>query len=140
MDFNHRAIWNTKKSSFCILIFRALQKKIRAEEMLRASSLPPSMARRETTKPKMDVCPRSYRDSFSDDNSSKKPKKIPNFHAYHDRFEKNLEDLKNEFISTSPRPFKLRTSKRVSVCNFLSIIILILISESKKLQKHFRCK
>ncbi|CAH1956561.1 unnamed protein product [Acanthoscelides obtectus] len=38
--------------------YRALQKRIRAEEMLRAASLPPSMAKREKSKPKMDVCPR----------------------------------------------------------------------------------
>lgn len=87
--------------------------------MLRASSLPPSMAKRESTKPKMDVCPRSYRDSISEDNQSKKTKRIPNFKAYHDRLEQELEDLKNEFISTSPRPFKLKTSKRVYLKNYL---------------------
>lgn len=86
---------------------------------MRASSLPPAMAKRESTKPKMDVCPRSYRDSFSEDNQSKKSKRIPNFKAYHDRLEQELEDLKNEFISTSPRPFKLKTSKRVCSKNYL---------------------
>lgn len=103
--------------------FRALQKKIRAEEMLRASRLPPSMAKRETTNPRLNVCPRSYRDSLTENNVSKKLNKIPNYKAYHDRLEKELEDLKNDFISTSPRPFKLKTSKRVS-------ILLPLFSES----------
>ncbi|XP_018568486.2 protein FAM161A [Anoplophora glabripennis] len=92
--------------------YRAIQKKIRAEEMLKAASLPPSMAKRAKTKPKMDVCPRSFRDLNKEEKSPKKPKNIPNYKAYHDQFEKQLEELKNEFISTSPRPFKLKTSKR----------------------------
>lgn len=32
--------------------------------------------------------------------------------AYHDKYERELEELKNEFISTSPRPFKLKSSKK----------------------------
>lgn len=51
--------------------------------MLKHASLPPSMAYREKTKPKIDVCPRSYRDvSFSDETATKpsrKTKKVPNF-------------------------------------------------------------
>lgn len=96
-----------------ILIFRALQKKVRAEELLKAASLPPSMAKREKSKPKMDVCPRSFRDSSTENNTPQKVKKVPNYKAYHDRIEKELEDLKNDFITTSPRPFRLKTSKRV---------------------------
>ncbi|KAJ8985952.1 hypothetical protein NQ317_010710 [Molorchus minor] len=92
--------------------YRSLQKKIRAEEMLRAASLPPSMAKREKSKPKMDVCPRSFRDLDREGKAVKKSKSIPNYRAYHERIEKELEELKNEFISTSPRPFKLKTSKR----------------------------
>lgn len=92
---------------------RAIQKKIRAEEMLKAASLPPSMAKRAKTMPKMDVCPRSFRDLNKEGRPSKKSKNIPNYQTYHDQYEKQLEELKNEFISTSPRPFKLKTSKRV---------------------------
>ncbi|CAH1956560.1 unnamed protein product [Acanthoscelides obtectus] len=92
--------------------YRALQKRIRAEEMLRAASLPPSMAKREKSKPKMDVCPRSYRDNEKEEKSLRKVGKIPNFKAYHDQLERELEELKNEFISTSPKPFKFKTSKR----------------------------
>ncbi|XP_023015946.2 uncharacterized protein [Leptinotarsa decemlineata] len=92
--------------------YRALQKKIRAEEMLRASSLPPSMAKREKSSSKMEVCPRSFRDSPKEGNILRKLKSVPNFKAYHERFEKELEELKYEFISTSPRPFKLKTSRR----------------------------
>lgn len=87
--------------------------------MLRASSLPPSMAKRERIKPKMNVCPRSFRDSITDDTTPKKCFKIPNYKAYHDRLEKELEDLKNDFVSTSPRPFKLKTLKRVDKCSML---------------------
>lgn len=36
--------------------YRALQKRIRAEEMLKASSLPPSMAKREKIRPQQKVC------------------------------------------------------------------------------------
>lgn len=82
--------------------------------MLKAASLPPSMAKRAKTMPKMDVCPRSFRDLDKDDKRSKKMRNIPNYKAYHDQYEKQLEEMKNEFISTSPRPFKLKTSKRVS--------------------------
>ncbi|KAG5896171.1 hypothetical protein JTB14_016946 [Gonioctena quinquepunctata] len=92
--------------------YRALQKKIRAEEMLRASSLPPSMAKRERSESKMDVCPRSFRYTSREEKLPRKSKTVPNFKAYHDKFERELEELKNEFISTSPRPFKLKTSRR----------------------------
>ncbi|XP_066157549.1 protein FAM161A [Euwallacea fornicatus] len=93
--------------------YRALQKKVRAEEMLKHASLPPSMAHREKTKPKIDVCPRSFRDlSISDERPLKKKRKIPNYKAFHDKYERELEELKNEFISTSPRPFKLKSSRR----------------------------
>ncbi|CAH0551221.1 unnamed protein product [Brassicogethes aeneus] len=95
--------------------YRALQKKIRAEEMLKAASLPPSMSKREKRRSKMDVCPRSYRDLENQSKGTTKTKKKAkpsNFKLSHDQFEKQLEELKNDFISTSPRPFKLSTSKR----------------------------
>ncbi|CAG9837615.1 unnamed protein product [Diabrotica balteata] len=92
--------------------YRALQKKIRAEELLKAASLPPSMAKRERSKPKLNVCPRSFSNLSTEEKVIKKSKFVPNYRAYQDKFEKELEDMKNEFISTSPRPFKLKTSKR----------------------------
>ncbi|XP_076268836.1 uncharacterized protein LOC143201585 isoform X1 [Rhynchophorus ferrugineus] len=91
--------------------YRALQKKVRAEEMLKHASLPPSMAKREKSKPKADVCPRSYRD-LELESTVHKSKKIPNYQAYHDQYERELEELKKEFISTSPRPFKLKSGRR----------------------------
>lgn len=99
-------------NDFCSF-FRSLQKKIRASEMLKAASLPPSMAKREQNKKIYDVCPKSYKtmtyyDEFPEFMRSKK---VPDFKKFHDHYEKELEDLKNEFISTSPRPFKFRRSK-----------------------------
>ncbi|KAL1501659.1 hypothetical protein ABEB36_006951 [Hypothenemus hampei] len=99
--------------------YRAIQKKVRAEEMLKQASLPPSMAKREMCKPKVDVCPRSFRELQIDEDikkvSRRKTRKIPNYKAYHDKYERELEELKNEFISTSPRPFKFNkpSKKRV---------------------------
>ncbi|CAG9860063.1 unnamed protein product [Phyllotreta striolata] len=105
----------TSKTSASILtrgyFYRSLQKKVRAEELLKAASLPPSMAKREKTKPKFDTCPRSY-SVLRGDKPIRKSKSVPDYKIYHDKYEKELEDLKNDFISTSPRPFKLKTSKR----------------------------
>jgi hypothetical protein len=92
-------------NGFC----RALQKKIRAEEMLRAASLPPSMAKRERTCRKYDVCPRSYRDVAD------KPKKTKNTYKFNpDCYEKELEELKNEFLGISPKPSHSRSKSRRS--------------------------
>ncbi|XP_045470304.1 protein FAM161A-like [Harmonia axyridis] len=93
--------------------YRSLQKKIRSAEMLKAASLPPSMAKREQNKKIYDVCPKSYKTmTYSDEFPEfMRSKKIPDFKKFHDLYEKELEDLKNEFISTSPRPFKFRRSK-----------------------------
>lgn len=88
---------------------RALQRKIRAEEMLKAASLPPSMRTRERSNPKLEFCPKAI---CSGDSVKSQSRGIPNYKASHQRLEKELKDLKNEFISTSPRPFSLKTSKR----------------------------
>ncbi|KAK9878516.1 hypothetical protein WA026_022412 [Henosepilachna vigintioctopunctata] len=93
--------------------YRSLQKKIRSAEMLKASSLPPSMAKREQHKKIYDVCPKSYKTMVYDEEFPEfmRTKRIPDFQKFHDRYDKELEELKNEFISTSPRPFKFRRSK-----------------------------
>lgn len=58
------------------------------------------MAKRERTTKKYDVCPRSYRDV-----ADNKPKKTKNSYKFeHDRYEKELEELKNEFLGLSPQP------------------------------------
>ncbi|RZC43209.1 UPF0564 domain containing protein [Asbolus verrucosus] len=90
--------------------YRALQKKIRAEEMLRAASLPPSMAKREKTTQKYDVCPRSYRDVV--EGKPKKTNKKSSYKLNQDYYEKELEDLKNEFLGISPKPYNKSKSKR----------------------------
>lgn len=94
--------------------YRTLQRKIRAEEMLRAASLPPSMAKRERSRRNFNICPRSFRNfSFNDKRTpSSRSKRLPNYKIFHERLEKELEDLKNDFITTSPRPFKFKTSLR----------------------------
>ncbi|XP_044264490.1 protein FAM161A isoform X2 [Tribolium madens] len=98
--------------------YRALQKKIRAEEMLRAASLPPSMAKRERTSHKYDVCPRSYRDVA--EIKPTKPKKNKGYKCGSD-FEKELEELKNEFLDISPKlKFKRNSKKQNKGCRNFS--------------------
>lgn len=79
--------------------YRALQKKIRAEEMLKASSLPPSMAKRERSKPKQNLCPRTYRDLDTEDGLHVL-KKISD-RSKEERDDEELEDLKNEYLCRS---------------------------------------
>lgn len=88
---------------------RALQKKVRAEEMLKASSLPPSMAKREKDKPKSCICPRSFRDLGLEENV--KPKN------HFLSVEKEFEELRDEFLRSSPKPNKVkkRNDKRVRI-------------------------
>lgn len=83
--------------------------------MLKASSLPPSMAKREKTHKPYDICPRSYRYLETSDNETIKKshsKHVPDFESKHDQLNLELDDLKNDFISTTPRPFKFQTAKR----------------------------
>lgn len=91
--------------------YRALQKKIRAEEMLKASSLPPSMAKREKGKPKPDLCPRTYRDLDTEDGLHVL-KKISGGGRKEEPDDEELEDLKNEFLSRSYRCSKGKTGRR----------------------------
>lgn len=77
--------------------YRALQRRIRAEEMLKASSLPPSMAKREKTKSKFDICPRTLREMESEEEDVIKVKKGKK--KYTERLEKEFEELQIEFIS-----------------------------------------
>lgn len=94
--------------------YRTLQKKIRAEEMLKNASLPPSMAKREKNKTIYDVCPRSFRNLDVEELigfEKKKRRPLPDYKKIQEDFEKQLEELKSEFISTSPRPFKFKKRK-----------------------------
>lgn len=78
--------------------------------MLKAASLPPSMKSRERSASKLEVCSKAV--SSNDSMKSQSHHRIPNYKASHEKLEKELKDLKNEFITTSPRPFSLKTSKR----------------------------
>lgn len=82
--------------------------------MLHTASLPPSMAKREKIKPKPIICPRSFKslDDESDFNYPVKSHSIPNYKASHEKLEQELKDLKGDFITTSPLPFKLKTARR----------------------------
>ncbi|KAJ6640193.1 Protein FAM161A [Pseudolycoriella hygida] len=78
--------------------FRALNRKLRAEELLKISSLPPSMKKRNKDSPK------SEKSSTSSGKRGKRRKKIT---------KKLSNDLKDdEFITTCPNPFKFETEKR----------------------------
>ncbi|KAK4885131.1 hypothetical protein RN001_001402 [Aquatica leii] len=91
--------------------YRALQRKIRAEEMLRRSSLPPSMAKREKIKPKPIICPRSFKNLEMDStvNSSNKSSPMLKY--------KETETLVNnvhggrDFVD-SPMSFKRKSEKK----------------------------
>ncbi|KAI4467779.1 hypothetical protein MML48_2g00009547 [Holotrichia oblita] len=100
--------------------YRALQRKVRAEEMLRAASLPPSMALREKKKPKPHLCPRSYRDFNIDEDMVKQimltknnSKCKPQINDYIDRELRELEKLESEFIRRNPKCHKNKRRSKV---------------------------
>ncbi|XP_046402211.1 protein FAM161A isoform X2 [Ischnura elegans] len=90
--------------------YRTLRKRIRSEELLRSSSLPPSMAAREKANLR--------RERFSMDEDKverccrpkRKRSKIPNYKLSHDILRMELEGRKNENITTTPQPFHLETA------------------------------
>lgn len=91
------------------MYFRALKKKIRAEELLRSSSLPPSMAARQRLSNAKAL---SAEDLNSDSDRPKRRKhKIPNYKKNHEQIQKQLEDRWNDNITTSPEPFTLKTAE-----------------------------
>lgn len=116
---------------------RALKKKIRAEEMLKASSLPPSMAARQKIQKRSNntICPRSYRSmDFDTENvSSKKSASVPDYQIKHDQLHLELEDLKNDFITTTPRPFHFQTARRHEKMRSRSVIFWICIKYTTKI-------
>lgn len=96
--------------------YRALQKRIRAEEMLKASSLPPSMAKREKTRSKLKICPRTLRELESEEEDTNKVKKSKKKNR--ERLEKDFEELQIEFISGRKRKDKVKV---VSESTFLKL-------------------
>ncbi|KAG4075640.1 hypothetical protein HA402_003465 [Bradysia odoriphaga] len=79
--------------------FRALNRKLRAEELLKISSLPPSMKKRNKDSPK------SEKSSTTSVKRGKKRKKGT-------KVKSNNVSKDDEFITTCPNPFKFETEKR----------------------------
>lgn len=118
-------IYIYKTNETLILNLRALQRKIRAEEMLRRSSLPPSMAKREKIKPKPIICPRSFKNLEMDStvNSSNKSSPMLKY--------KETETLVNnvhggrDFVD-SPMSFKRKSEKKNAEKRVIFYIVLII--------------
>lgn len=88
--------------------------------MLRAASLPPSMALREKKKPKPHLCPRSYRDFNIDEDVVKQimltkstSKCKPQINEYIDRELRELEKLESEFIRRNSKCHKNKRRTKV---------------------------
>lgn len=95
-NYFHNKMWEDE-------YFRALNRKLRAEELLKISSLPPSMKKRNKDSPK------SEKSSTSSVKRGKRRKKLP---------KKLSNDNKDdEFITTCPNPFKFETEKRSTTRN-----------------------
>lgn len=94
-----------------------MKRRIRAEEMLKASNLPPSMAQRARTKPEKPICPRALREIEKEidsqiDKQEIESNKILCQRLCHDHHTPDAEDSENSFITTS-RPFQFRTERRI---------------------------
>lgn len=87
------------------MLFRAIQKKIRAEEMLRAASLPPSMEKRERCKMRAAVCVSALSNSEQPRKKSrKKEHKTPDNH---------LNEFMREYLCYTPKNLRKSKKKRV---------------------------
>lgn len=89
-------------------LYRSIKIQMRAREMLRSSSMPPSMLARRLSDRK------NTKDSSAADNFSHRPhinKEIPDFDASYRRFLKQLEKQKEVKPTTACEPFELRTSR-----------------------------
>lgn len=91
--------------------------------MLRAASLPPSMALREKKRPKEHLCPRSYRDFNIDETlvrevmSSKSNRKSKSqVTNCIDEELRELEKLEHEFVRRSPKYYKNKRRNKVCRC------------------------
>ncbi|XP_017775181.1 PREDICTED: protein FAM161A [Nicrophorus vespilloides] len=100
--------------------YRSLQKKIRAEEMLKASSLPPAMAKREKTKPKYQICPRSFRDLYLNESN-----------GTNTNFDKELAELELDFVLRTPSPRQCKKKARKSCRKSPSICRSVLDSTNR---------
>ncbi|KAJ9596116.1 hypothetical protein L9F63_012700 [Diploptera punctata] len=89
--------------------FRNLKKKIRAEEMLKASSLPPSMAARERLS-KVRALSAEMLNNLSG-RTRRRKHRIPDYRKSHEQLRKQLRDRWNDNVTTSPQPFTLKTAE-----------------------------
>lgn len=89
--------------------FRKLNKKIRAEELMKMSSLPPSMAKRDNVQKKSKDNNRSESSCslFSTNKKNKKRRKKRNVNN-----KKKDSEKDEDFITTCPDPFEFETEKR----------------------------
>lgn len=105
--------------------FRTLNRKLRAEELMKISSLPPSMRKREksastTKEPCGNKSDRTYSAASSTATKrtkrrrrTKKKSTTPDYCHLHDKVKgKNFGT--DEFITTTPNPFQFETEKRSS--------------------------
>ncbi|XP_018322448.1 protein FAM161A [Agrilus planipennis] len=92
--------------------YRCLQKKIRAEEMLKASSLPPSMAKREKTRLKHEICPKTLK-SVNALKDSDICRRCLHFIPHHKKecLEKELEQLAQEYMESNTKTVKKKKKK-----------------------------
>lgn len=96
------------------LLLRSLKRKIRAEELLRSSSLPPSMAAREQLAQDLEhlknLSKKISEPPKSEKRSKRKHYKIPDYKRSHDKIMRELEARYYENITTSPMEFSFKTS------------------------------
>ncbi|XP_070684054.1 protein FAM161A [Pempheris klunzingeri] len=89
-------------------LYRSIKIQMRAQEMLRSASMPPSMLARRLSDRK------NSKNSSTADDFSHRPrinKEIPDFDASYRRFQKQLEKQKEVKPTTACEPFELRTSQ-----------------------------
>lgn len=94
------------------------------------------MAKREKSKNKFDVCPRLYKYENNKIKTSKGRKSSP-LKAYQDQLERELEELKNEYIGISPRQIKNKFSQKGEIR--VRLLICVLNGRyyiTKKIQRH----
>ncbi|XP_065661666.1 protein FAM161A [Hydra vulgaris] len=90
--------------------YRKIKIKLRAQELLASSSLPPSMKRRDKVQYKMT----KKNENSENDRKSFKPvvhHEIPDFESLHKKIINELEEKKRLNLSTVCNPFELKTMK-----------------------------
>ncbi|XP_063220669.1 protein FAM161B-like isoform X2 [Bacillus rossius redtenbacheri] len=89
--------------------YRDLKRRVRAEELLKASSLPPAMAARERL-----ARDRSTPSGLSSPPRCQRGRKTPDYEHAHRVLAARLQDRYDDNITTSPLPFRLETARRAA--------------------------